>query len=445
MTSRVAIIGAGPSGLSQLQAFEQARRQGAEIPEVVCFEKQSNWGGLWNYTWRTGLDERGEPVHGSMYRYLWSNGPKECLEFADYTFEEHFGRIIPSFPPREVLFDYITGRAEKSDLRRYVQFDTAVRWVEHNPATGQFDVTIDRLTEHGTRTEQFDYVIVASGHFSVPNLPYYEGFDQFPGRLMHAHDLRDAAQFAGQRLLVMGSSYSAEDIALQTKKYGAASVTIAYRTAPMGFHWPEGVQEVPALTRVEGKTAHFKDGSSAEVDAIILCTGYQHSFPFIADGLRLRTANILYPENLYKGVFWLDNPRIMYLGMQDQFYTFTLFDAEAWYARDYILGRIELPSRPEMAADIASWRAKEDQLADAFDQIDFQTDHLVDLLKEVDYPSFDIELTRRHFKTWEHQKEESILGYRDRSFSSPCTGNAAPVHHTPWWTAADDSMSTFLG
>ena len=31
-----------------------------------CYEKQDNWGGLWNYTWRTGLDEFGEPVHGSM-------------------------------------------------------------------------------------------------------------------------------------------------------------------------------------------------------------------------------------------------------------------------------------------------------------------------------------------------------------------------------------------
>ena len=32
-------------------------------------------------------------MHNSMYRYLWSNGPKECLEFADYTFEEHFGKV----------------------------------------------------------------------------------------------------------------------------------------------------------------------------------------------------------------------------------------------------------------------------------------------------------------------------------------------------------------
>ena len=36
MTSkRVAIIGAGPSGLAQMRAFESARRKGAEIPEIA--------------------------------------------------------------------------------------------------------------------------------------------------------------------------------------------------------------------------------------------------------------------------------------------------------------------------------------------------------------------------------------------------------------------------
>ena len=57
-----------------------------------------------------GTDALGEPVHGSMYRYLWSNGPKEALEFPDYTFEKHYKRAIPSFPPREVLFDYLKGK-----------------------------------------------------------------------------------------------------------------------------------------------------------------------------------------------------------------------------------------------------------------------------------------------------------------------------------------------
>lgn len=46
MNKRVAIIGAGPCGLSQLHAFEQARLKGIDIPEIVCFEKQAGWGGL---------------------------------------------------------------------------------------------------------------------------------------------------------------------------------------------------------------------------------------------------------------------------------------------------------------------------------------------------------------------------------------------------------------
>src|SRR5690606_16950296 len=127
MTKRIAILGAGPSGLAQLRAFESARRAGARVPEIVCYEKQSDLGGMWNYTWRTDLDAYGDPVHASMYRYLRSNGPKECLEFADYSFEEHFGRPLPSYPPREVLRDYIMGRIEKWDLRGQIRFNTAVQ------------------------------------------------------------------------------------------------------------------------------------------------------------------------------------------------------------------------------------------------------------------------------------------------------------------------------
>lgn len=74
---RVAVLGAGPSGLAVLRAFHAA---GSDT-DIVCFEKQADVGGLWLYDWRTGAGLDGEPVHGSMYRFLWSNGPKECLEY----------------------------------------------------------------------------------------------------------------------------------------------------------------------------------------------------------------------------------------------------------------------------------------------------------------------------------------------------------------------------
>ncbi|MGK2883058.1 MAG: NAD(P)-binding domain-containing protein [Mycobacterium sp.] len=442
--TRTAIIGAGPSGLALLHAFEQARGDGAEVGELVCFEKQSDWGGLWNYSWRTGVDEYGEPVHSSMYRYLWSNGPKECLEFADYTFDEHFGAPIPSFPPREVLYDYLTGRAKKSNVRAHIRFDTSVRQVSFDDAGQMFDVMAQSFRDDGRYTEQFDRVVVATGHFSTPNCPEYRGFSTFPGRILHSHDFRDACEFSGKDLLILGSSYSAEDIALQSLKYGAKSVSIAYRNSPMGFDWPDGISEVPALTHLQGRTAHFVDGAARDVDAIVMCTGYRHHFPFLDEDLRLSTTNNLYPADVYKGVVWTANPRLLYLGMQDQFYTFNMFDAQAFFARDVLLQRIALPSRDEMDADIAAWRARLAELTSAMEQIDFQTDYVRDLMVHTDYADFDLGLVQEHFKAWEHHKTESITGYRDRSFTSPCTGTLAPQYHTSWWDALDDSLAAFL-
>ncbi|XP_045198842.1 flavin-containing monooxygenase 3-like [Mercenaria mercenaria] len=86
MVKRICVIGAGPSGMSTLFHFAKLE----PMPEVVCYEKQSTWGGLWNFSWRTGVDEHGEPCHNSMYKNMWSNTLKE--EYPDYTFEKHFGK-----------------------------------------------------------------------------------------------------------------------------------------------------------------------------------------------------------------------------------------------------------------------------------------------------------------------------------------------------------------
>ena len=445
MKRRVAVIGAGPSGTAVLRAFQSAAAKGAEIPEVVCYEKQEDWGGLWNYTWRTGTDEYGEHDHGSMYRYLWSNGPKECLEFADYTFDEHFGRPIASYPPREVLWDYIKGRVEKAGVRPWVRFRTPVRNVAYSVKTGRFTVIAHDLRTGNSTTEEFDHVVVATGHFSTPNIPEFPGFKGFNGRILHSHDFRDAMEFNGKDILVIGTSYSAEDVGSQCYKYGAKSITSSYRSRPMGFKWPANWEEKPLLQRVENRTGYFKDGTSKEIDAIILCTGYLHYFPFLPDSLRLKTENRMWPLNLYRGVVWEDNPKLHYIGMQDQFYTFNMFDAQAWYSRDVIQGRIALPSLAKMRANSAEWRAREEKLENAEHAIWFQGDYTKELLELTDYPKFDVETVNTTFMEWEHHKAENIMGFRDNAYRSIMTGKMSPVHHTPWLTAMDDSMASYLG
>lgn len=61
-----------------------------------------------------------------------------------------------------------------------------------------------------------------------------------------------------------------------------------------------------------------------------------------------------------------------------------------------------------------------------------------------DYPSFDIDGVNKTFFEWEHNKHADIMGFRDKSHKSLMTGTMAPVHHTPWLEALDDSMECYL-
>ena len=233
---KVCVIGAGPSGMNFLLHMQRFKNAGKNVPVITCYEKQDNWGGLWNYTWRTGSDENGEPVHGSMYQALWMNGPKEACELPDYTWDEHFGRELPSYLPREMVFDYLQGipflmltgfysfalftkcflfekgRWKKEDLKKLVTFSHVVRSVVYNEATDDFTVIAENLLEKKVLPPQtFDFVCVASGHYSVPFTPAYPGVETFPGRVMHSHDFRNAKEFAGQKVLLVISDFPVKE------------------------------------------------------------------------------------------------------------------------------------------------------------------------------------------------------------------------------------------
>ena len=212
----------------------------------------------------------------------------------------------------------------------------------------------------------------------------------------------------------------------------------------MGYDWPPNWREVPALERVEGRMAYFKDGSSGSFHAIILCTGYKHHFPFLPDELRLKTANRLAAAGLYKGVVWTANPDMFYLGMQDQWYTFNMFDAQAWWVRDAILGRIDLPDAATMAADPKRREAEEDALEDDYACIAYQGAYTKELMDQTDYPEFDIEAANQAFYAWKKHKKKGIMTFRDHGYVSPMTGTMAPPHHTTWARALDDSLEDYL-
>ena len=70
--SKVAIIGAGPSGLS---AAKHLLDQG--ITNLIIYEKSNKIGGVWRYT------DPSEKYATPMYRNLKINVPAECMGFID--------------------------------------------------------------------------------------------------------------------------------------------------------------------------------------------------------------------------------------------------------------------------------------------------------------------------------------------------------------------------
>ena len=321
--------------------------------------------------------------------------------------------------------NYFTTRAEKSNVRRWVNFNHVVRHVDCDETNNKFTVRFSNLTTGESKEELFDYVIVAISHYSVPNMPHFDGIEHFPGRVIHSHDFRDGQEFVGQKVLLVGSHYSAEDIALHCQRNGAKSITISYRTKAPNHKWPEGIEELPILMRIDGRQVHFSDGNQRDFDSIILCTGYQHHLPFMANKLRLVTRNRLYPSNLYKGIFWQTQPRLMYLGMQDLALTLTMFEAQSYYARDFILGRLILPeTEEERQVDIAKWQEREQETKECVDICKFQVDYVDELLAATDCAKLNTDGIMTIFKGWIRDRED-IATMREKTYASTLTGQMA--------------------
>lgn len=198
------------------------------------------------------------------------------------------------------------------------------------------------------------------------------------------------------------------------------------------------------MTKIDGNTIHFKDGSSAHIDAILLCTGYLHAYPFLTDELRLRSRNRLFPPNLYKGCLFLNggNDKLFYVGAQDQYYTYTMFDQEGLWTRNVIMGDVNLPSHEVMVEDAKKWQKMEESCTDCFEEIRFQGAFMKDLVEQNKYPH-NLDVTEI-FDIWEGHKHSNILTYRDQSFASIFTGTQSPIHHSNFMIALDDSLETFM-
>ena len=204
-----------------------------------------------------------------MYRELVINAPKEMLEYPDYSYVDCFEntpkekRWWPdvgedwkySYCPREILFIYLKQRVMHYNMHKNIQFLRAVRNVVK--VGDKFEVTTIDLPSQQRETRTFDFVIVCNGHYSTPNMPSFPGIDQLQhAEVIHSHDFKKPYSYKDKNVLILGGSYSAEDIASMVWKFGAkhvyvSSIECELETAYGG--WPKEISFHKALKEIRVK------------------------------------------------------------------------------------------------------------------------------------------------------------------------------------------------
>ncbi len=350
----VAVIGAGPAGLPTIKNFLD---QGFE---VTGFDRCEGVGGNWRFNDKTG--------HSSVFETTHIISSKYTSQYEDFPLPPD----APDYPSHQQLLRYFTGYAEEFGLLDHITFNTTVSKAE--PIDGGRWRLTWKTKGKKEQSGEFDALCVASGHHHTPRWPDYPG--EFTGEYIHSHDFKRAAPFKDKRVLVIGGGNSACDVAVETSRISEKTMIswrrgyylipkfifgepvdkffYRFRHSPkwmqiFGLKFllnlvqgknrviglPDPDHQVLAthptlnsdlylairhgkvfpkgdITRFEGKTVHFKDGSSGEFDSVIACTGFKITHPFLDKSIvDLSEA----PVRLYHKMIPENVPNLYFIGL----------------------------------------------------------------------------------------------------------------------------------
>jgi len=204
---KVAVIGGGVSGLAAAKAFKERGH------DVHAFERTHDFGGVW------------EPSRS--YPGVQTQSPKDLYRYTDMAMPADY----PEWPKGPQVHAYLRSYADRHGLNEVFSLDTAVRSMTRraDEAPGW---TLELEGPDSARTEDFDFVAVCTGQFSDKNIISHPGQEEFEaggGTVTHSSEYTDPEMIRGKRVVVLGGSKSATDIAVNASQNGAKSVTLVYR------------------------------------------------------------------------------------------------------------------------------------------------------------------------------------------------------------------------
>lgn len=362
-TPRLAIIGAGPAGLSTARVF----LANASHFKIQLFERDYAPGGLWHYP----EDDRHRRV---MYDQLETNINKHLMKFSGFPFPTS----VPHFPWRQDVFGYLSSY--------YKRFIEGQKNVALNLNTSVVSLSKDRdlwqiITRNNVtgleQSHEFDYVVIANGHYDKSYIPNTPGLDDWlaNGAAIHSRKFVNCEIGRGKNVLVVGGGSSGSDIVNQmwtvaNKVYLSGSNVKKHDLATV----------VPRIRQADWtqRSVLLENGEKLEnIDLLVYATGYLFSYPFLTGELRralLKTESDsterLY--NLWQQIFYVRDPTLAFSLLPGLIIPFPLAELQAALMVKVFTNKLKVPRVPddELYKDRLAQRAKYHQIAD-FKDVDY--------------------------------------------------------------------------
>ncbi|KAG0706008.1 Flavin-containing monooxygenase FMO GS-OX-like 8 [Chionoecetes opilio] len=168
-------------------------------------------------------------------------------------------------------------------------------------------------------------LVYPCSHYSVPMTPTLTDIDKFRGRQMHSHEYRTPKPFSGLRVVVLGASVSGLDISLELSTTAKEVLLSHNHPVNIPSELPANLRQVRGIVAANEDGFVFGDGSQAEADVVLYCTGYEYTFPFLSEECGVSVEdNIVKP--LYKHLIHTAFPSMAFIGIPFHIVAFLLFD-----------------------------------------------------------------------------------------------------------------------
>lgn len=258
---------------------------------------------------------------------------------------------------------YLNDYRKDFDLDRFINYGSKVTQLsvlsQHESRLKVGDEKLPKIRlewqtngEAGTKSEVFDAVCIANGHYAQPSFPDLEGMGNFRGKTIHSIEYDNPECFAGETVLCIGGRASGADVAREISQH-ASHVYLSDSTADTA-ETQGSVTCVPRAVSVDADgCCSFANDCSVrpKVDTIIFCTGYDYQFPFINDESNLElsvTPGERRIMPLYKQLWHADLPNLSFIGLPHSVLPFPLFELQVEaFVQQILLGGNELPGRTE--------------------------------------------------------------------------------------------------